>query len=169
MAYRGSERKCEHSARVIECFQTPAERYEPDDWTADFPGVALPQLSGYAPWIDPMTCPDGCTTTPLGTKEKAAARSELNNHIAARDSCNAVKNDVLNKITAGSVRKFEAAQDTSSWGDIHWKNRNIHIRSDAFGQPHELGMTLMHEGYHDFYTSRDDVAAEAFAASCVTN
>jgi hypothetical protein len=30
-------------------------------------------------------------------------------------------------------------------------------------------MTLMHEGYHDFYSSNDDVAAEAFAASCVTN
>ena len=141
-----------------------------DDWLADWPGVSLQDLPNYAPAIDPMTCPDKCTTFPLGTKEKAAARTELNNFVALRDSCQSVKNYARAKLNAGAIRAYEVAQDPKNLGDFHVvRNKQIHIRIDMFGNPHELGMTLIHEGYHGYYNDVRDDLAEPFAQSCVTN
>lgn len=77
---------------------------------------------------------------------------------------------------SGHVRFYP--NPDGDWGDIHYNDfggsNDIHLHTDNFLNQHELGVTLMHEGYHGYYDYRDDPPApnnpaENFAQSCVLN
>lgn len=113
----------------------------------------------------------GCTTYPLGTLTRAKVLFQLENRIRADGDCQAVKSWLMGKVSDGKVRFYP--QNDNNYGDIHYiggYTYGIHLQGGLFvdGQEYQLGMTLMHEGFHGYYDYHDDeTAPENFARSCV--
>jgi|GEM_PF-5871374 len=109
----------------------------------------------------------GCTTWPLGTGTRNAIIYQLNNEISSSANCQNVRKWLLARVNLGKIRFFTA--DDGTWGDFHFFTGNLHLHTNTFlpGNEWDLRMTLMHEGFHGYYSSHDDISAENFAESCV--
>ncbi len=135
--------------------------YDVQDTTDDY----STDPANAASW-DAMDCSWWCSTYPLATKTKSDIINELS-HISFAPDCQSVKTFVLNKVYSGDVRFYP--QNDGNWGDYHYFTGQMHLHTSNFLNSHDLGMTLMHEGFHGYFLSGNESAAESFATSCVTN
>ncbi len=129
-------------------------------------GVSYNDGSGY--WF----CPTGCHTYPLSP----IMRSRMNNALTRIDRtlCGWAYSYLQRMLAQGSIRTYD--QYDYAYADFHFSIPTTASGPDYSGYMHvwtggttdnrELADTLVHEAYHGYFNSEDEVTAASTAATC---
>jgi hypothetical protein len=117
------------------------------------------------------SCPNGCTSYPLGSATTRLIRDIINNHIQNNANCSWVTSFLNAALVNNRVRHYGI--NDGNYGDAHWfdgdtsvMHADIHIKDETFLSTYDLGMTVIHEAAHVHFDNRDQAFAENWATTC---
>jgi hypothetical protein len=126
-------------------------------------------------YTDMPLCEGGCTTYPLGSLTRAKVEAALRHvDVRADPICQDLYNVAVEYLETGKIRWWptDLNNGVEVHGDAHWGwlvRNEIHLGVSNFTSRtnYEVGKTVMHETYHIFRNTTNNIDAKAAADLCV--